>query len=88
MCQQQPNQTISDFINYLKNPKFCEFCPTIQDMLRDLLVVGVTDDHIHRHLLVKKKLNFNQARQIALTMESVDKNVHDIAACSNTTTLT
>ena len=36
----------------------------------------------------KKKLNFDQARQIALAMESDDKNFHGVAACSNTTTLT
>ena len=57
-------------------------------MLRDLLVVAVMDDCICRCLLVEKKLNFNQARQIALAMESVDKNVHDLAARSNTTALT
>ena len=57
-------------------------------MLRDLLVLGVTDDHIHRHLLVEKKLNFDQARQTALAMESTDKNVHNIAARYNTTAFT
>ena len=57
-------------------------------MLRDLLVVGVLDDPIRRRLLAEKKLTFDQARQIALVMESADQNVHDEAACSNTTTLT
>ena len=68
--------------------KFCKFGPTIQDMLRDLLVVGVADDYICRRLLAQKELNFDQARQIALVIESADKNVHNVAACSNTTTLT
>ena len=57
-------------------------------MLRDLLVVGIADDCIRRRLLVEKKLNFDQVRQIALVIESADKNVHGIAACSNTTTFT
>ena len=38
-----------------------------------LRVVGVADDRIHRRLLTEKQLNFNQARHIALTMESADK---------------
>lgn len=54
-------------------------------MLGDLLVVGVADDHICRCILAEKRLNFDQARQIALVMESADKNVHNIAACFNTT---
>ena len=32
-----------------------------------------------------KKLNVDQARQIALAMESADKNFHGIAVCSDTT---
>ena len=35
----------------------------------------------------RKMLNFDQARQIALAMESSDKNIHDIAAYFSTTTL-
>ena len=57
-------------------------------MLRDLLVIGFTDVHIHRCLMAEKKLNFDKARKIALAIESADNNVHDIAACSNTTALT
>ena len=85
MCRQQPNHL--RLYHPLKKIKFCKFGPTIQDMLRDLLIVGITDDRICRRLLAKKKSNFDQARQIALVMESADKNVHNIAACSNTTTL-
>ena len=33
--------------------------------------------------MAEKKLQFDQARQIALVMESADSNVSDIAACSN-----
>ena len=69
-----------------KKTKFCEFGPIIQDMLRDLLVVNV--DCVCIYGGEKKKLNLGQAGQIALAMESADKNVHNIAACSNTTTLT
>ena len=57
-------------------------------MLRDLWVVSVADNCARRRSLAEKKLNFNQARQIAQAMESADKNVPNIAACSNTTTLT
>ena len=86
MCRQQSNQTISDFITHLKKQyKFCKFGSTIQDMLMDLLVVGVVNNHIHRCLLADKNLNFDLAKQIALVTESADKNVHNIAACFNTT---
>ena len=84
MCWQRLNRTISDFIAHLKKTKSCEFGPTIQDMLRDLLVVGVADDRIRRR---KKKLNFDQAKQIALAVESADK-MFMTAACSKTITLT
>ena len=88
MPWQQPSQTISVFIAHLKKTKFCEFDPTIQDMLRDLLVEYVVDDHICRRFLTEKMLNFHQATQIALVMENAGKNVHNIAACSNTTAVT
>ena len=42
-------------------------------MLIDLLVVGVVDDRIRRRLLAEKMLNFDQARQIVLSMESAEK---------------
>ena len=53
-------------------------------MLKELLVVGITDNHIHKRSMAEKKLNFNQAIQITLVMENADKNFDDIAACSNT----
>ena len=49
MYRQEPNQSISDFIARLKKlSQYCEFGDTIEDMLRDLTVVGVADDRIRR----------------------------------------
>ena len=81
MYRQEPNQSISDFIARLKKlSQYCEFGDTIEDMLRDITVVGVADDRIRRRLLSEKKLKFQQAREIAFVMESADRNVSDIAA--------
>ena len=55
-------------------------------MLRDLLVVGVDDDRIRRRLLSERRLKFPEAREIALAMESADRNVKDIAAHTPTDT--
>ena len=63
-------------------------------MLRDfhtiskLTVLQIQIEKKQYCLLAEKKLNFDLARQIGLVMESADKNVHDIAAFSNTTTFT
>ena len=75
----------------LKKSKFCEFGPTFP--LLTGYVKGFDGCRYHGQPYLQmfiggKELNFNQVRQIALVMESADKNVHSIVACSNTTKLT
>ena len=53
MYRQQPNH-LRFYHPLKKHSKCCEFGPTIQDILRDLLVVGVADNRIHMGLLAKK----------------------------------
>ena len=88
MCQQQPNKTISDFIIHLKKQSVLWIWSHYP-----LYVKELADCRCHGRLYLQafiggKKLNFDQARQIALVMENADKNVHDIAPCSNTAALT
>ena len=47
LARQQHRQSIADFIAHLKKlAQHCTFGNTIDDMLRDLLVVGLADDRI------------------------------------------
>jgi len=87
MSRQKPGQSISDFIAHLKKiTKHCEFGDALEDMLRDLIVVGITDERTRRRLLSERKLTFANARDIALAMESASKNASDIEACATAAT--
>ena len=54
--------------------EFCDFGPSLDDMLRDRLVCGVGDQTIQRKLLAEEGLTLKRATDIALAMETAARN--------------
>ena len=80
MCCQTSTQSILAFIAHLKHlAQHCQFGITFDDMLGDLLLVGLEQDQIRRCLFTDRTLTFSSAMDIAIAMECADKNAADIA---------
>ena len=98
-------QSIGDFVAKLKNlARNCDFGQTkagaqltaqliLEENLRDRLVCGVADSAIQRRLLGEADLDFKNALQMALAMESAAVNTaqlnaaaHDSTPCVNKVT--
>ena len=64
----------------------CTFGNTLNDMLRDRFVCGLSSPKIQTFILSYKKLTFAQARDIEVSMESAEENAklnNDSAGKSN-----
>ena len=53
--------------------QFCEYGDTLDYMFHDHLVCGVSDKRIQHKLLFELVLTFPQALQLAMAMESAEK---------------
>ena len=74
---QKPNESISDFIAALKElAHTCEFGTTLNDMLRDRFVTGLSNDRTQHTLLAEADLTFARAVEIATAREAAQKDVH------------
>ena len=68
-------ESVAKFVSELRSlSEFCNYGPTLDDMLRDRLVCGVNDDHIQRRLLAEEKLTFQKAMEVAVAMETAASN--------------
>ena len=54
------------------------FCDNLDDMLRNCLVCGVKNNSIQKRLLAEAKLTLKKATEIALAMETVEKNAETL----------
>ena len=64
-------ESVATFVAELRAlAEFCNFRATLQAMLRDRIVCGVSDDAIQRRLLSESKLDYAKAVEIALNMET------------------
>ena len=58
----------------------CDFGPSLQQMLRDILVCGIEDPKIQRRLLAESDLSFDKAFELTLASESTDQNAKELQA--------
>ena len=56
----------------------CNFGDSLNNMLRDRLVCGVSDQRVQRRLLAEAKLTFQKAYDIALAMEAAERNAREL----------
>ena len=61
-----------------KLSEHCGFGDSLNDMLRDRLVCGISDSGIQRRLLSEPDLTFKKAFDLAQAAESAERNVHDL----------
>lgn len=62
----EPEQLISDYLAQLRKlAEPCEFGNSLEEMLRDRLVIGINNDRIQRRLLSESELNLQRAVETA-----------------------
>ena len=72
-------ENVSEFVAGLRRlSEHCQFGTTLEDMLRDRLVCGISDDRIQRRLLAERELAFEKAVEIATATEMASRNVMDL----------
>lgn len=70
----KPNESIAEYVAEIRRrTEFCNYGPSLSDMLRDRLVCGVNDRKIQLKLLGTVDLTFARAKEIALAMEKSAK---------------
>ena len=77
----EQGESVSDFIAELRRlSRTCEYGTSVNDMIRDRLVVGIAEISIQRKLLSEEELTLDKASKIAIGMETAGKHA---AAISN-----
>ena len=67
----QPGESVAVFCAELRKlAEFCEFGDSLEDMLRDRMVCGISDKRIQRRLLGEADLTYQKAYDLATVMES------------------
>jgi hypothetical protein len=80
-CERAHSQTVASFVaNLRKFSEHCQFGASLQEMLRDRLVVGINDQTIQKRLLAVEyeKLTFTKAFEMATSIEQAISGVKDI----------
>ena len=78
-CFRKPGEAIAAFIATLYSlSEHCTFGDSLEDMIRDRLVCGISEETIQKHLLAESKLTYKKAVELALGLETVDKNVKQL----------
>ena len=76
---QQSGESISNYVANLRQmTEFCDFGISLEDMLRDRLVCGIHDIRIQRCLLAEPNLTFKKALELAIALETVDRDTKDL----------
>ena len=72
-------EKVAEFVAGLRRlSEHCQFGATLEDMLRDRLVCGISDDRIQRRLLAKREFSFEKVVEIATATEMALKNLIDL----------
>ena len=72
-------EDVSTFVAELRKlSEHCNFGTTLNDMLRDRLVCGISDQRIQRRLLAEPTLTFDKALELAQAAEAADRNAREL----------
>ena len=75
-CFRKPGEAIAAFIARLRSlSEHCTFGDSLEDMIHDRLVCGISEETIKKRLLAESKLTYKKAVELALELETADKNV-------------
>lgn len=77
---QQEGESVTQYIAVIKKlSEHCEFGTHLQDALRDRLVCGLNIEAIQKRLLTEDKLTFAKAVELAVSMETVARETHQLS---------
>ena len=83
----KPGESIATFIAELQRlTEFCDFGPSLSEMLRDRVVCGIGDPHIQKCLLAESDLTFDKVVELAVAQESAEQNAAQLQKPLLTTT--
>ena len=69
---QEDNESVDQFITSLYSlPENCEFGPMKDELLIDLLVIGINDATLPERLQIDRTLTLNKAKKLACQKEAV-----------------
>ena len=75
----QPGESIADYTAELRKiAEHCSFGESLEDMLRDRLVCGISDPQLQRRLLAEADLTYKIAFEIAQSWETAGTNTKDL----------
>lgn len=73
------SEMVSQYVAELRKMAIhCNFGDTLDNMLRDRLVMGICNKDIQSRLLAEATLTLEQAMKISQAMESAEKNIKDL----------
>ena len=84
----QPGESIADYTAELRKiAEDCAFGETLEDMLRDRIVCGISEPQLQRRLLAESELTYKTALEIAQSWEAAGTNTRDLqkSQASNST---
>ena len=75
----QQGETVTTFVSELRAiAQWCNFGESLENMLRDRLVVGIDNEAIQRRLLSESTLTFKKALELAQSLEAAARNTKEI----------
>ena len=75
----QSSENVAMFISELRQlATKCDFGNSLEEMLRDRIVIGVNDPNIQRRLLAEPNLTLKKATEIAQALETADRGAADL----------
>ncbi|CAM4513401.1 unnamed protein product [Leuciscus chuanchicus] len=78
-CNQRADETVTEYAAELKQCAVsCEFGATLDEALRDRFVSGIRNEACQRRLLSESNLTFARAFEIALSMETAEKDTQQL----------
>ena len=78
--QQEPNETISEYVTKLRRlAASCDFGTLKEDMIRDRIVIGTSDEEVRSRLLRNPSLNLNTCIEMCRSSELARMQLQKIA---------
>ncbi len=78
-CVQKPHETVSQYVADLKQcASKCDFGASLDESLRDRFVSGIQSEACQRRLLSEEALTFARAFEVALSMETADRDTQQL----------
>ena len=75
----QQGETVATYVSELRAiAQWCNFGESLENMLRDRLVVGIDNEAIQRRILSESTLTFKKALELAQSLEAAARNTKEI----------